>query len=198
MLRKSIVVLTISLSVFLCMLSQAAPAAPKESEDQILKLIQDHVARRVTFDLCYPATDEEYRALGKNAVLMLTAASVSPSELPIKTAYVVSKSVRVPLQRLAVFDKRQSSDSGSNQFTEQVSFYLVPIYLMKKDAQLMVDFTGPRSGFEVTTYSARKELDAPAFIRLDEYDSPYDPDLDAVAALLEREYPDYFRGRTAK
>jgi hypothetical protein len=176
----------------------AAPAEQKDTD--ILKVLRDNTIRRVDFDVCYPASDEEYRAMGKNAVVMLTADSVSSSELPLKTAYVISKGVRVPLQRLAVFDKHQTGGNGSNEYTEQISFYLLPIYLMKRDAKLMVDFNGPRSGFEVTTYSAHEGLDPslPAFLRLDEYDSPSDPDLNAVSALLQREYPDYFNASTSK
>jgi hypothetical protein len=71
---------------------------------------------------------------------------------------------------------------------------LLPIYLIRRDAELLVDLNGKRSGFEVITFSARKGLGpgVPAFIRLDEYDTPTDPDMSAVKELLRREYPEYF------
>lgn len=180
---------------------QAAPKGPTEQKPDVLKLLEEQTVRGVSFDVCYPADEQEYDALGKNAVVMATAYTVLPSELPLRTAYVTSKGIRVPLQRIAIFDKheRPSSSAANKVYTEQVSFYLMPIYLMKKDAELAVDFAGPRRGFGVTTYSEKKGLDpnVPAFIRLDDYDAPSDPDTAAVRKLLQREYPDFFKAGTS-
>lgn len=65
--------------------------------------------RSVDFDVCYPATDQEYESMGKNAVVMLTASSVSSSELPLEAAYVRMNGIRVPLQRLAVSTQARRS-----------------------------------------------------------------------------------------
>jgi len=59
----------------------------------------------------------------------------------------------------------------------------------------MVDFTGERKAFGVTVFDPQAGLGkgVPAAIRLDEYDAPSDPDPTALAQLLFREYPSYFR-----
>lgn len=188
----------ISLGVALVGLAglQVSAAPTKKKPADVLAELQEHVVRKVDFDLCWPATSEEYAGLGKNAVMMLTASSVIAGELPLRAAYIETKGVRVPLQRIAVFEKHQTETANSkNTYTTQVSFYFVPIYLTKKDARLLVDFSGDRKAFGVTSFSAKQGLDrgVPAFVRLDEYDSPSDPNFDTVTALLEREYPNYFR-----
>jgi len=79
--------------------------------------------RQVHSDLCYPASYQEYVRVGKYAIVMLEASTVISDELPIRAAYLIQNTVRVPLQRIAVFDKSIDAAGAG----KQVSFYLVPI-----------------------------------------------------------------------
>lgn len=64
---------------------------------------------------------------------------------------------------------------------------------MKMNARLAVDFTGERKSFGVMSFSTKTPLDnAPSFVRLDEYDSPAEPNMDMVREVLTREYPNQF------
>jgi hypothetical protein len=160
--------------------------------DDVLRKIGGEAIRGVDSDICFPATATEYEALGKNAIVMLKSSSALSTELPLRTAYVIYKGVRIPLQRVAILSKQV--DEGSSRAT-QLSFYLLPLNLMKSDAVLMVDFTGDRKGFSVMSFHAKLGLGpgAPAFVRLDEYDTPADADPATVQRVLEREYPDYIK-----
>lgn len=141
--------------------------------------------RGIDFDICYPANAAEYEALGKNAIIQVTASSAIATELPLRTAYLVTRGVRVALQRVGGGDVREEDGRAV-----QVSYYLLPIHLMKTDARVLVDFRGARTGFGVTDFSARSSPDAmPRFARLDEYDQPGDPDLAVVSTVIAREYP---------
>jgi hypothetical protein len=98
--------------------------------------------------------------------------------------------------RIALFDAHQrkvGEGANSNTYFEQTSFYLIPIMHIKAGAYLKVDFQGARSDFGVSKFNRDAVAGAPSFVRLDEYDSPSDPDLDATAQLLAREYPDFFK-----
>src|SRR3546814_10692054 len=76
---------------------------------------------------------------------------------------------------------------------EQVSFYVIPIQFTKQEGRLLADFTGERRGFGISTFGPTMYDDAaPAFVRLDAYDSPGEPDEASLRKLLVREYPDYF------
>jgi hypothetical protein len=167
------------------------PAAGDES-DRIFRKLGIEAIRKIDSDVCYPASSEEYAALGKNAILMLRSSSAVGTELPLRSVYVTYKGVRIPLARILLLDKSTDSE-GSN--TSQVSFYLLPIQYMKRDTQVLADFNGERKGFGILTFSAKAGLSksAPAFARLDEYDTPGDADTQTVARVLAREYPDYVR-----
>src|SRR4051794_37794528 len=107
----------------------AAQAHIEGDEAKSWTVDDDRVVRFVHFDICWPATNGEYRALGKHAILMLTASSILPAELPLTSVYVQTDGVTVPLQRIADFDPSQSQGTASAKgtHTNQVSFYLLPI-----------------------------------------------------------------------
>lgn len=176
--------------------ADVAIATPTErtlgSPDQVMKDLGLEAIRQIDGDICFPSTAEEYAGLGKNAIVMLTSSSAIATELPLRSVYALQNGVRIPLQRIAVFDKQVD---GRNGRTTQVSFYLMPIHLMKQDAQVLADFEGQRRGFGFFSFSASEGLDpsAPAFARLDEYDDPSEPDMAVVQAVLAREYPGHFR-----
>ena len=178
--------------VFVLALQAIAPSpAEAQDVDAALKPIGAEAIRSVDSDLCLPADSEEYVALGKNAVLMLTARSAIAAELPLRSVYVSAKGLRIPLQRWARMEKTTRDDGSS----AQVSFYLIPIYLTKMKAALEVDFAGDRKAFGVMSFAEGAgyySKDTPAFVRLDEYDDPSEPDSQRLAGLLKREYPDYF------
>ena len=173
-------------------LSLGGAASAKPAADPV-QTLRDHgiaATRQVASDLCLPSTAEEYQAMGRNGVIRLEASTLLPAELPLQRVYLFVNGLRVPLHSLAQFDKREdapSRNSGGETYWRQVSFYLAPLNLIKAGAQVMVDFSGQRADFGVTTYKLGQN--APAFVRLDDYDTPSEPDADAIVALLGREYP---------
>jgi hypothetical protein len=201
------------LALLLIGVATAAPArpttegpAPEERAhvegDDAPTVADDRVIRLVHFDLCWPASDEEYRALGKHAILMLTASSMFATDLPLTLAYVETDDAATPLQRVALFKASQAKETPDAEQTRwtQVAFYLLPIHLTKRDARLLVDFTGQRKAFGVTTFSKATGLDPrlPEFLHLDQNDSPGQANIEALKALLIREYPDYFPKESVK
>lgn len=166
-------------------------AKPKPAPPLNMADILRQAARGIDSDICFPANSTEYQALGKNGILMLTSQAANATELPLRSVYALFKGVRIPLQRVGLVDS-STDDEGR---TVQVSFYLLPLHLMKQNAELKADFTGPRTGFGFMTFSAGvKDENMPVFARLDEYDEPQEADLATVATVIAREYPD-FAGR---
>ena len=199
--RRQMKRLALAIPMLASVLAGSASASTQApAQNDLMSALAGHgivPTRRVQSDLCFPATDREYEAVGKNAVVMFVSTAALSSELPLKAAYLEIKGVRIPLQRVAIFGKHESSTgaaAGNNTYTEQVSFYLVPISALKLGASLKVDFGGQRTAFEVMdSASAKRSVkEAPTFVRVDDYDEPSDPDMGAVRALLAREYPNYF------
>lgn len=184
--------------------SEASALAPKHAEinpgpgetaDTAIAKLDVDVVRRVDWDICYPADPREYVALGKNAVLMLTSSSLA-SELPLKSVYLEIGARRVPLQKIATFDKSsvRGSGAGAKALTRQISFYLAPLSLIKAATALKADFKRDRSGFSIVHFDVGRGFpNAPDFVRLDRHDAPSKANVAALRALLTREYPDQFK-----
>lgn len=174
-----------------------AVAAPKSKADNFsIRDLGQSIIRASNFDVCLPATAEEYEALGKNAVVRLSTTSVLSTELPLQRVYLSAKGLSVPLRKLADRPMHKTVEGADpmkpGDRWEQASFYLVPINLIKAGGDLLVDFRGARTGFKAG--ALRMEPTVPAFLRLDEYDTPGEPDITALAAMIRREYPDDFVG----
>tara|TARA_R110002124_G_scaffold159739_2_gene326993 strand:- start:9750 stop:10304 length:555 start_codon:yes stop_codon:yes gene_type:complete len=175
----------------------AQPQKPQDV-DEFLAEMGAHTIRAVNIDICFPATSEEYEAVGKYAIVMLDSKSAIGTELPLKAVYLQIGEVNFPLRRIALLEKYEddlSKSPDTNTYTRQVSFYLIPISMMKLEARLAVDFQGGRTEFGVMSFPSGNGFDggAPAFVRLDEYDTPSEPNMDALSAMIVREYPDYFQ-----
>jgi len=168
----------------------ATPKKPARDVDAVLRQLGASTIRGIDSDICLPATAAEYEALGKNAVVMVTASSAIATELPVRSVYALHKGVRIPLRRIALLPPSVDAEGR----VTQISFHILPIQLMKRDTQLLADFTGERKAFGFHSFTAAKGLDAgaPAFARLDEYDDPSEPDDAALRDLLKREYPSQF------
>src|SRR5262249_11714882 len=85
-------------------IAPAMPGGPQKhvEGDDAPKVADDRVIRMIDYDLCWPANEKEYQSLGKHAVLMLTATSMYPNELPLTSAYIEIGATAVPLQRVAL------------------------------------------------------------------------------------------------
>ena len=174
-------------ATLLALAAATSPLAAAQAPDPLQDLAKQTV-RSIDFDLCLPIDAIEYEALGKHAVIQLVASTVIASELPLKSVYVDIRGVNVPLRRIWRSEVSQNADRY-----EQVSFYVVPIQFTKTKARLLADFSGERRGFGIYSFGPTVyDDDAPAFVRLDVYDSPGEPDDGALRKLLIREYPDLF------
>ena len=71
------------------LLGVAGPAVAQVTDPAVIEDLTRQgleQTRKVHFDLCFPASSEEYLGLGKNAIVMLEASSVNAAELPLRTA----------------------------------------------------------------------------------------------------------------
>lgn len=106
----------------------SAQAKPQKSVDDVLAGMGLQSTRGIDTDICYPATATEYQALGKNAILMLKSTSALSTELPLRAVYLIHRTVRIPLQRIAITAKQEREEGRTTQY----SFYLIPIHYMKQ------------------------------------------------------------------
>ena len=168
-------------------------AASRDPITSTLDGMGAEATRMADYDLCFPANAKEYEAIGKNGVVRIEAQSAISSELPLKSVYLEVGGIRVPLRSIYLgekFEDKVPATAKGTRYWHQISFYLIPLNLIKGKAELVIDFKGPRSGFGLGPLVI--DGNAPAFVRLDECDTPSEPETSALSELLFREYPSYF------
>ena len=144
--------------------------------------------RTAHYDYVYPLTLDEYRALGDNGVILISAVAHDPKEFPLKRAYLRVGDREVALTRLSGRLSEVSPTStliatiGSNRDDE---FFLLPGYLAGQEADLLIDFGANRTAFSV----AHLKLALPNALQPAAETLPGAPDEAALKILLAREYP---------
>ncbi len=174
--------------------AQVSPAdMDKRIESQAAGLKDGARAARAAFvDFAWPADAAEYKALAKHIIVLVTAVSQDPQELPIKRVYVDAGGKPIELRRLGgergtISDPNVAAGLGAHR---EDSFWLAPARAMARKGHLRVDFATNREGFGVYELPGTP----PNFVVGDPFPNPprgAKPDLKVVRSMLEREYPGF-------
>jgi hypothetical protein len=147
-------------------------------------------ARGSSVDLCWASSPEEYRALAKHVLVLVSAVTQDKAELPLRRVYVTVDGKETELVRLSsqLSDVRKDSKTFSvlGPYRED-GFYLAPAGLMMLDGFLQADFAVRRNGFNLYKLPGTP----PDFIKADSNPMPAPdakPDTPMLRALLQREY----------
>jgi hypothetical protein len=144
-------------------------------------------SRTTEHDVTWPLTPAEQKALGGWTIVLVSAVAADPSELPVTRAYLHLQGSDVVLRPLAV--RRVTLDPNS-RLAQRVglyradSFYLAPISALLKAGDMRVDFAAHRTGFIL----GELPLEAPDFVTAAARARLREPQTDAVATMLQREY----------
>jgi hypothetical protein len=147
-------------------------------------------ARGAIVDFAWAQDADEYRALGKYVVVLISAVSQDAAELPLKRVYVQSKGREVALQRIGSERREVPKDSAVHAMLgpfREDSFYLAPAGVMMREGTLLVDFAVRRSGFRLYDLPGTP----PDFITRDRNPMPVanaKPESAALKTIIEREY----------
>lgn len=158
---------------------------------EIRQMAPQGADRYVLFDLAFPVDQAEYRAVGKQALILIAAVSKHTDELPLHRVYTRGGGRDVECRKLG--SRRGELPAGSLARTvvgryREDAFYLAPVAALLSENLLMCDFARNRNGFVVN----RAALEPPDFIRADrQADAAAKPDDAAVRALVEREFPGF-------
>jgi hypothetical protein len=147
--------------------------------------------RYVIFDLSYPLDEDEYRAVGKTALVLLVAVSRNSDELPLRRVFTTAGKQEVALRRLG----SRRSELGPKSLARVVvgryredAFWLAPVGPLLAESMLLCDFARNRSGFVIN----HEPFDPPDFVVADRArETAEAPQAAAVKAFVEREYPGF-------
>jgi len=147
-------------------------------------------ARGSSIDFCWPASAEEYQAIGKYVLVLVSVVTQDAAELPLRRVYVTVNGEQTELAKLS--SQRRDVKKGSTThpilgpFRED-GFYVAPAGLMMRDGYLQADFAIRRSNFNLYKLPGTP----PDFVKADNDPMPArdaTPNMPALKALLTREY----------
>lgn len=147
-------------------------------------------ARGAIVDFAWAQDADEYRALGKYVVVLISAVSQDAAELPLKRVYVQAKGREVELLRIGSERREVPQDSPVHAMLgpfREDSFYLAPAGVMMREGILLVDFAVRRSGFRLYELPGAP----PDFVTRDRNPMPAAnarPEPAALKAIIAREY----------
>jgi hypothetical protein len=147
-------------------------------------------ARGSSVDFCWASSPEEYRALAKHVLVLVSVVTQDAAELPLRRVYVTVGGKETELTALS--SQRSDVRKGSKTFSvlgpyREDGFYLAPAGLMMSDGYLQADFAVRRNGFNLYKLPGTP----PDFIKSDSNSMPAPdarPETPALKALLQREY----------
>ena len=147
-------------------------------------------ARGSSIDFCWPSSAEEYQAIGKYVLVLVSVVTQDAAELPLRRVYVTVNGEQTELARLS--SQRRDVKKGSTThpilgpFRED-GFYVAPAGLMMRDGYLQADFAIRRSNFNLYKLPGTP----PDFVKADNDPMPARdarPEPVALKSLLQREY----------
>jgi hypothetical protein len=147
-------------------------------------------ARGSSIDFCWPSSAEEYQAIGKYVLVLVSVVTQDAAELPLRRVYVTVNGEQTELVKLS--SQRGDVRKGSTTFSilgpfREDGFYVAPAGLMMSDGYLQADFAIRRNNFNLYKLPGT----APDFIKADKDPMPAKdatPNMPALKALLTREY----------
>jgi hypothetical protein len=147
-------------------------------------------ARGSSVDFCWPSSVEEYRAIGKYVLVLVSVVTQDAAELPLRRVYVTVNGEQTELVRLG----SQRSDVRKGSITYSIlgpfredGFYVAPAGLMMSDGHLQADFAIRRNNFNLYKLPGTP----PDFVKADNNPMPAKdaaPNMPALKVLLTREY----------
>jgi hypothetical protein len=151
------------------------------------------IARIAFFDIGYPKDKAEFDQLNGYAILLISALSQSPDELPLKRAYVTVDGKQIELKGLNEISIKNEALTSQvvktfGQYRSDALF-LFPVYLRFQVGELLIDFNRNRNGMKIATFDGSK----PEGIRNLPAAKPEAAKSSekAVQQFIKREYPGY-------
>ena len=147
-------------------------------------------ARGSSVDFSWASTPDEYRALAKHVVVLVSVVTQDAAELPLRRVYVNIDGRETELVKLS--SQLGGVRKGSKTYSmlgpyREDGFYLAPAGVMMADGYLQADFAVRRNGFNLYKLPGTP----PDFIKSDSNPMPAPdarPETPALTAMLRREY----------
>ncbi len=167
-----------------------APVRLADMDRQLAELAHEYesypVTRAAIFDVALPRDAEEYLALNKQAILLVSAVTQDATELPLRRVFM-RDSINREIELTKLADFRSETEPGSEMRAvlgpfKLHAFYFLPVLFYLQDAELFVDFAKNRQDFPI----GRSERISPDCLPKGEQDHSPKPGVQVPSAVVER------------
>ena len=149
------------------------------------------VPRAAFYDICYAKDIPELKALGMNAVILITSISQNKNELPFNNVVVTSGDKIIPLEKIV--ESSSEVSVGENPVRKTFgsfrydALYLLPMNYIKEGNKVYIDFSTNRKNFRLGVFDDYQpdymtELQSNKEIKTE-------LNINVLKAFLIREYP---------
>lgn len=149
------------------------------------------VPRAVEVDVYWPRTADEYRALGKYVIVLVSVVTHDVAELPTARVYIEDSGGAITLQRIG--GERRDVATDTLQYAilgafREDDFYLAPAVAMMNPGMLLADMAVHRTGMPLKDLPGHP----PDYIKSDPDPATGQlPDKALLKTVLRREYPGF-------
>jgi hypothetical protein len=173
------------------------PVSPEEMTGRLeksaintAKIAPKGAARGSSVDFCWASSPDEYRALAKHVVVLVSVVTQDAAELPLRRVYANIDGRETELIKLS--SQLTGVRKGSKTYSmlgpyREDGFYVAPAGSMMADGYLQADFAVRRNGFNLYKLPGTP----PDFIKADSNPMPGPdarPETPVLKAMLLREY----------
>jgi hypothetical protein len=150
----------------------------------------------VIYDIAYPASKDEFDALGGWTFVLFSALTHDPNELPLKRVYIRSKTGTADLQVAAAHtsvlsDKDADVASRLGRYRYDALCYM-PVEFSLLHMEVLVDFASARTNFQIGAFPAPgADESIPQGVEFG--GGPGTPNEEAAERLAHREFPFMFQ-----
>jgi hypothetical protein len=156
------------------------------------------VPRMAFFDIAYPSSDAELKAMGGYGVILVTILTQDAHELPPARVYgsVDGSDTAFQLVTSSIASTSQSAlvtkVLGKNRWD---GLFLFPVQLARDGAQLAIDFATHRKGFVLGRFSSADQQRLPYSRLALDLTAIEAPPSEVVMELVSREFPGFVSGQ---
>ncbi len=140
------------------------PAAIQRRIKDAAKQYEEYapIPRIALYDVAFPKDRREYEALNKHAIVLVTAITQDPAELPLSRVYIRRRGQDAKLTKVVAWRSETESDSLTRKVFgkyREDAFYLLPIETYFEPGLLLLDYEQNRFEFILSEYPKEVELD---------------------------------------
>jgi hypothetical protein len=182
---------------------KSVESTPGWSPNQLTKAIEERARKEQAsqpghgfYSIVSHAQDpNEFAALGRNSLMLVTAISQKAEELPLKRLFIRARNQDVALQKVTSWRSHVGAGTRRHEVygpNREDGYYLIPTGMLLRDGQMLIAYATDPTGVVIQQLPLAKVTADSLRRTLPNLDAPSGkPDLEALQAFVARQFPGF-------